>query len=441
MKPIYDNPLPVGWREKKLRDIAARHRGYSWEKGQETSVPEGGSTPVIRIPNIQDALSLTDLLYLRNVPAGALATSGVMKDWILFVGSNGNPERIGDSVLISEDRPMVFASFLQGISTKDPTEILPEFLAQWMRLHSVHQTFSKTSQQTTGLANFSWSAVKRLPLRYPAGIEEQRKIVVALSDVQDTINAAQQQLLAAEHMKAALMQQLFTRGIPGRHNRYKPITVFRRRTDIPKIWEASHLGDNVTRVEYGTNEPSNDYRAGYPVIAIPQVIATRLELGQVPYTDLKEKEANALRLVDGDVLLIRTNGNPNYMGKSTLVTKDVAAKHVVFASYLIRIRTNQTRLLGAYLNYFLASPLGRQQALAMANTSAGNHNLGARSLKRFWLPRPDTKEQEEIVEILDRCEDTLDAISKKIESLGRFRKSLLQNLLTGKVRVNTEAQL
>jgi type I restriction enzyme S subunit len=271
--------------------------------------------------------------------------------------------------------------------------------------------------------------------------DEQEYISAILVQVEDNLAAVREELKAAQRLKTALLQQLFTRGIPGRHNRYKPITVFRRRTDIPKIWEASHLGDNVTRVEYGTNEPSNDYRAGYPVIAIPQVIATRLELGQVPYTDLKEKEANALRLVDGDVLLIRTNGNPNYMGKSTLVTKDVAAKHVVFASYLIRIRTNQTRLLGAYLNYFLASPLGRQQALAMANTSAGNHNLGARSLKRFWLPRPETKEQEEIVEILDRCEDTLDAISKKIESLGRFRKSLLQNLLTGKVRVSTEAQL
>ena len=441
MKPIYYNPLPVGWHEKPLEDVAVRRRGYSWDKSQETAVPESSSTPVIRIPNVQDVLNLTDLLYLRNVPPEAFETSGVTKNLVLYVASNGNPERIGDSVLISEDRPMVFASFLQGISTKDPTEILPEFFAQWMRLHNVHQTFSKTSQQTTGLANFSWSAVKRLPLRYPVDIKEQQKIVAALSDVKDAITAVQQHLSATQCMKTAFMQHLFTKGIPGKHNTFKPITVFRRRTDIPKSWEASRLGANLTRVDYGTNVPSNDHKLGYPVIAIPQVVASRLELGKVPFTDLKETEANALRLEDDDVLLIRTNGNPNYMGKSTLVTKDIATQHVVFASYLIRVRTDKTRLLGAYLNYFLASPLGRQQALAMANTSAGNHNLGARSLKQFWLPRPETKEQGEIVDVLDRCEDALDTSTKKIESLRRLKKSLLQNLLTGKARVNMDAQV
>ncbi|TAK28842.1 MAG: restriction endonuclease subunit S [Chloroflexota bacterium] len=270
-------------------------------------------------------------------------------------------------------------------------------------------------------------------------LDEQQQMVSALDMCDEAMGIVSRQIGATQRVKAALMQQLFTKGVPGRHSKYKSIVVFRRRVDFPATWEASQLRSNVTRVEYGTNAPSNEYKAGYPVIAIPQVVASRLELGDVPYADLTKAEANALRLEPDDVLLIRTNGNPDYIGKSTVVTSDVAAQHVVFASYLIRVRTEKTRLLGAYLNYFLASPLGRRQAMAMANTSAGNHNLGARSLKQFWLPLPEKDEQQDIVETLNRCEDTVDALGRKLKSLEELKQALLQNLLTGKVRVNMEA--
>jgi type I restriction enzyme S subunit len=269
--------------------------------------------------------------------------------------------------------------------------------------------------------------------------EEQVAIAEAIWKSARALIKAKEMLTAAQRLKTALMQQLFANGIPGSHSVFSPITVFHRKSNMPETWEASRLGESITKIDYGTNAPSNDFRAGYPVLAIPQVVAPRLELGEVPYADLPEPEATALRLQDGDVLLIRTNGNPNYIGKSTLVTSAVASQHVVFASYLIRIRTDKARLSGAYLNYFLASPLGRQQALAMANTSAGNHNLGSRSIKRFVLPRPDIKEQGEIVSILDRGEDVLDKINQEIASLVLLKTSLLQNLLTGKVRVNLEA--
>lgn len=299
--------------------------------------------------------------------------------------------------------------------------------------------FTNTATIGGAVPHLDKRLLSQLLLKTP---EQLERITIGrvLRAFDEMLTSTNNEHLAAQRLKTALMQQLFTNGIPGRHSGYKSIAVFRRHIGIPKDWEDSRLGTNVIRIEYGTNVPSNDYKAGYPVIAIPQVIAPRLELGEVPYADIRENEANSLRLEDGDVLLIRTNGNPNYMGKSTVVTCSVAAQHVVFASYLIRIRTDKTRLLSSYLNYFLASPLGRQQALAMANTSAGNHNLGARSLKRFLLPRPDIKEQEEIVNILDCCEDALDAISKKIDALVRLKKSLLQNLLIGKVRVNMEAQ-
>ncbi len=355
---------------------------------------------------------------------------------------NKDGAKTGKLALVRQDFPFVPACINEHLFRLrvDNQRIEPEYLFNFL-LSSLGQYQIQAEVQGSAQGGIIRRFAKFVQVGFPKESNERKRILCFLDAVDLSLDAARAELLAAKRLKTALMQQLFTKGIPGRHSKFQTISVFRRQTQIPREWEPSLLGANTIRIEYGTNAPSNVYNAGYPVIAIPQVVAPRLELVEVPHADLSEAEAAALRLEDGDVLLIRTNGNPNYMGKSTLVTVGVASQHVVFASYLIRIRTDKTRLLGSYLNYFLASPLGRQQALAMSNTSAGNHNLGARSLKRFLLPRPDMKEQEEIVEVLDHCEDTLDAISNKISALARLKKSLFQNLLTGKVRVNREAQV
>jgi type I restriction enzyme S subunit len=133
-------------------------------------------------------------------------------------------------------------------------------------------------------------------------------------------------------------------------------------------------------------------------------------------------------------LLIRTNGNAEYIGKSTVVGEEATNTHIIFASYLIRVQTDKSRLSGRYLNYFLASPLGRRQCLAMANTSAGNHNLGSRAIKQILLPRPESGEQNEIVALIDSAEDAVEAVQHEIDALERLKRSLLQNLLTGRIR-------
>lgn len=180
---IYQGPTPAGWKEAELRSLVDLKRGYSWSKDQEIIKPEPGAVPVIRILNVQEKLLLNPLLYLRGLSEQDVTANAVSKGWILFVASNGNEDRIGDSVLIEEDMQMVFASFLMAMRPKNTAELLPEFLALWLRLHWVHEIFSKTAQKGSGLGNFSWSAVKRLPLRYPENLGEQHGIVEAIAAV------------------------------------------------------------------------------------------------------------------------------------------------------------------------------------------------------------------------------------------------------------------
>jgi hypothetical protein len=231
------------------------------------------------------------------------------------------------------------------------------------------------------------------------------------------------------------MLQLFTKGIPKRHHDFQTAKALRYEFAAPASWSIEPLGLSLTLVEYGTNAASNDANVGLPVVAIPEVIASRFRLGTCSHVELPDSEAAALRLLSDDVLLVRTNGNADYIGKSTVVGGEADSQHIVFASYLIRVRTNKSRVTGRYLNYFLDSPLGRRQCLAMANTSAGNHNLGARSIKQFCFPRPSLDEQHKIVALIDAAEDGVEAADAERGDLERLKTAMLQNFISGQSRV------
>lgn len=436
MKPVYNTPLPVGWREKQLKKVTIRRRGYSWDKTQETVVPGDDSTPVIRIPNIHETLNLSDLLYLRNISQEALKISAVTKDWVLFVGSNGNPERIGDSVLISEDRPMVFASFIQGIAIKNPTEILPEFFAQWMRLHNVHQSFSKSSQQTTGLANFSWSAVKRLPFRYPIDMEEQRRIISALTNVQDAIIATQQQHIDASQLKIALMQQLFTKGIPGRHRQFKGSKLL----SMPKSWAIKQLHE-LADVSSGFTmgrDLSNHKTAIVPYVTVINVQDGFLNLGNIGSVQIKESELETGLLKPNDVLMTE-GGDRDKLGRGAIWTGQIDP--CAYQNHIFRVRFRSDEYLPKLFHHLIQNWQTKRYFFSHAKQTNNLCTINSRELKKYPLGIPDPDEQQEIVEILDGCENTLEAITMKAESLLRLKKSLLQNLLTGNVRINTEAKV
>src|ERR1700730_12869251 len=149
MHVLYDSPLPSEWLEEPLGSLVETKRGCSWSKEQERDRPAEGTIPVIRIPNIQSSLDLTDLLHIDGISAEQRASSAVTKGWTLLVGSNGNPKRIGDSVLMEEDREMSFASFLIALRPKPgETKITNEFIACWLHAHRIHEFISETSQMT-----------------------------------------------------------------------------------------------------------------------------------------------------------------------------------------------------------------------------------------------------------------------------------------------------
>lgn len=431
MSPIYDSPLPQGWTELPLGKLVTQRRGYTWTKEDEVTAPDTDTVPVIRIPNVQQTLDLNDLLHIRNVSVDALERSAVTKGWTLFIGSNGTQNRIGDSVLIEQDQAMVFASFLVGLKPRCEAQLDPAFLARWMKLHLVHETFSKTSQQTTGLANYSWGAVKRLPVRFPASLKEQQRIAAALKLADDAIVKAQAELDANRQLGRAFSTCLLEGGLPGRHANF----IDSKHWKMPSSWElvcVKHLLDGMDAGSSPMCE-SNPAKSGqWGVLKVSAVSWDRFDDSENKGLPPNIEPDPASEVHVGDIIASRAN-----------TTELCGAVHRVGSLYTRLLLCDKTWRLQPkegvnpdWLVAILKHPRARKQIQDNATgTSDSMKNIAKRDFRNVVVPRPPEPEQDEIAEVLNAMTDRSEALVAQVKALQEVKRSLLQNLLTGKLRL------
>ena len=189
----------------------------------------------------------------------------------------------------------------------------------------------------------------------------------------------------------------------------------------------------MAEMRYGTSRASNDATRGNPVLRIPNVVGDRLVLDDLAYVDLPAQDVERLHLRDGDLLLVRTNGNPSYVGRS-VVFRPPDDRTWVYASYLIRVRLRR-ELLPGFVNAYLGLERGRRELLQRVTTSAGNHNINENSVRVIQIPIPPVADQRRIAEAADAFRQYCAVIRTKEDALRALKRTLAHGLLTGNVRV------
>jgi type I restriction enzyme S subunit len=165
------------------------------------------------------------------------------------------------------------------------------------------------------------------------------------------------------------------------------------------------------------------------------VVGGEIDLGDLKYTELESKELKKLSLKKGDLLIVRSNGSANLVGRGAVVTDD--AEGLAFAGYLIRLRVDRDRLLPEFLHLVLSSPQIRANIERQARSTSGVHNINSSEVEAiaFRLPPLDTQ-----AAILDEAEKhlaRLDVLETWCETeLARstaLRQSILKQAFSGRL--------
>ena len=123
--------------------------------------------------------------------------------------------------------------------------------------------------------------------------------------------------------------------------------------DIPQTWIWVSLGQVAFGFRYGTSMKCSYERTGEPVLRIPNIDNGRINVEDLKFGPLPKREADALRLELGDILMVRSNGSLNLVGRPALV--EANAVGYCYAGYLVRVRTSAIHLDARYLLVALRS--------------------------------------------------------------------------------------
>jgi type I restriction enzyme S subunit len=406
--------MPEGWRSTTLGQVATIRR-----TGIDPST--NGDVPYIALEHIAQGAP-----RLLGWSSSSKATS------------NKTRFRQGD-VLFGKLRPNLRKSVrapFDGVCSTDILAILaadgldPAYLATVCQAPKL-QDFAIATSIGTKMPRTTWPQLATFPLLLPP-LPEQRKIAEILSSVDDAIEWTETVIERVREVKRALAQELLTRGMPGRHTRYKQTEV----GEIPEEWEVVRLGDVIDGVTYGTSAKCHVEPDGVPVLRIPNVASGEIDTTDLKYADINGTELAQLALRDGDLLVVRTNGNPNICGRFALVRE--LQGQWLFASYLLRIRPLSERLLPEFLELSLNARAGREQLKGSIRTSAGNYNLSATGLAHARLALPGTEEQSTICAMLSSVRLLAEREAAAMTFFGRLKRDLADALLTGQLRVPIE---
>ena len=256
------------------------------------------------------------------------------------------------------------------IPLKPQTGVDREFLAALLRRK---ETVDAVMRANTG------SRMPRADMKVLLGLNvpfppypEQRRIVDILNRANGIRRLRREAQEKARQVIPALLVEMF--GDPERVDGKTP------------------LGSVVEEFRYGTSRKATD--KGFPVLRIPNVIGGSLDLTELKTVVLEDKEAKRLLLKNGDVLFVRTNGNPDYVGRCTVFEEElvrsvgVPTDQFVYASYLIRARPDPQTVNPHYLQALLSSDYGRKAMRERSRTSAGQYNINTEGLRSIPVPVP-----------------------------------------------------
>jgi type I restriction enzyme, S subunit len=335
-----------------------------------------GDIPWVSVKDFKTSVLQSSEEHISELAISSSATHLIPAGTVLLVTrvGLGKVAIAGCDLTINQDVKAVFPS----------EDVLPEFLFWFLRSQSENIVRMGAGATVKGVTLEQVKAIQ-MPLLSNEG---QSRIIDILSRAEGIVRLQQQALDRAKALIPALFVELF--GDPATN---------------PKGWPVVSLGDLVEEFRYGTSQKAD--QTGYPVLRIPNVIGDSLSLAAMKFVPLEDAEFGRLRLLDGDVLFVRTNGNPDYVGRcgvfraSLLQDAGLNGDACVYASYLIRARC-KSEVLPDYLQTYLQTQPGRSALRERSKTSAGQYNINTEGLASIpvMLATP-TKQQEFVIRLAD----------------------------------------
>lgn len=289
----------------------------------------------------------------------------------------------------------------------------------------------RTLNTATGIPGLNREDAYQLGVPVPP-LPEQRKIAAILSSIDDAIEATQAVIDQLHVVKKAMMTELLTRGLPGRHTRFKQTEI----GEVPEGWEVVHAGDVCSLITKGAT-PSEQTRdqGNVPFLKVYNLdpkgfIDFTYQPTFIPMS-VHKSILNRSRVFPGDVLM-NIVGPP--LGKIAVVSADFPESNINQAIAVFR----PNKVEPFFLATCLAAPHLFAWAATQAKRTSTQLNLTLEICRDYPIPLPPADERAEMIQVISATDARIDAELKSLKALIATKSALSSALLTGEIRVQPD---
>ncbi len=301
---------------------------------------------------------------------------------------------------------------IYAITTKQ-NQLSPVFLIIYFQTPTAVSLIDSYASGST-VRSVPMSKLEKMPIPIPT-LTEQTRIATALSNIDALISELSKLIEKKQVIKQGAMQQLLT----GK----------KRLKGFKGEWCEIMLGEiaEILNGDRSERYPKNNeiQKRGIPFINAGHITDGKIDFTNMDYiTRKKYNSMSGAKLREGDILVCLRGS----LGKNA----KVEFSEGTVASSLCVIRTKIDKdYLCAILNSFYFSDFIKAE-----NNGSSQPNLSAASVLNFLFPLPPThKEQSAIASALSSMDEEISAIEAKREKYTAIKQGMMQQLLTGKIRL------
>ena len=374
---------------------------------------EGGSQPDKRVFISQNRSGYIRLIQIRDYKSDRFEVYAPVSLMRRFCDAS--------DIMIGRYGPPVF-QILRGLSGAYNVALIKaipknqmnkDFAYYFLKQDSLFEFIDKLSRRSSGQTGVDLVELKSYPLGLPP-LAEQTAIAEALSDADALIESLEQLIDKKRLVKQGAMQELLTgkRRLPG----------------FEGEWEVKKLGEIGNCFAGGTPSTLRDDYWGGDILWLPSgrvqnnVLHTPDESDRI--LTFKGLDESAARMIKKNSVLIAITGAT--CANIAALEFDASANQSVVAIEPIQ---------GFHYRFIYYSLLMERAQILSYQTGSAQGGVNLKAVKSLQLKLPIHTEQTAIATILSEMDNEISDLEGKLEKARQVKQGMMQNLLTGKVRL------
>jgi type I restriction enzyme S subunit len=354
-----------------------------------------------------------------NVPLNKVSTDSLLQDGdVVFVDASEDDIGASKHIVVRNASNVPFISGLHTIVAKPLNDETDKAFREYCFQTAHVQSQFKQYAAGTKVTGVSKTNIKKITIRYPKSLQEQQAIAVALSDVDGYIAALERLIAKKRNIKEGAMQELLTgkRRLPG----------------FSKEWAEKAIGTFAAVVSGGT--PST-FHSLYWGGSIPWMSSGELNLKRVRYVEGRITSAglenSSTTMLPPYSVLIGLAGQGKTRGTVAMNYFELCTNQSIAA-----ILPSPHVYSSEYLYQNLDNRYDELRELSTGDGGRGGLNLTI--IRKLTIPFPELTEQTAIAAVLSDMDAEVDALTAKLSKVRNIKQGIMQELLTGRIRLAVE---